>query len=340
MESFFKPFGIYSSMGQLYTAVDADFLLAYREAKDGQILQEGITEAGSMASFIAAGTSYATHQVPLIPFYFFYSMFGFQRVGDLIWQAADMNARGFLLGCTAGRTTLNGEGLQHQDGHSHVIAATNPAVVSYEPTYAYEAAILVREGLRRMIDGENVIYYLTLQNEPYSMPPMPEGVEDGVLRGIYKVRPAAALDTVELPADAAVVQLVGSGSIMANVMAAQLELAEKHNIAADVWSVTSFTELRRDALIADAHNRKNKLRGADRQLSYVAETLGASTGPVVAATDWSQQYADQIAPWLGGRLVSLGTDGFGMSDTREALRRHFAVDTPAIVESVLYALDR
>jgi len=338
MESFFKPFGIYSSLGQLYTPVDAEFMLAYREAKDGQILQEGITEAGSMASFIAAGTSHSAHGVTTVPFYFFYSMFGFQRTADLIWQAADMNARGFLLGCTAGRTTLNGEGLQHQDGHSHIMAATNPAVVSYEPTYAYEIAIIARQGLERMLAGEDIIYYVTLQNEPYKMPAMPDGVEEGVLAGLYHVAGPDTVEGADVSADAPVVQLLGSGSIMAQVREAQRQLVVDHGVAAHVWSATSYTELRRDALAADRHNRSNRLVGDGRQVSFIEKTLGASTGPVIAASDWSQQYPDQIAPWLAGRLTSLGTDGFGMSDTREALRRHFEVDTQAVVEATLWRL--
>ena len=340
MESFFKPFGIYSQSGQLYTPVDAEFLLAYREAKDGQILQEGITEAGSMASFIAAGTSYSTHSKPMVPFYFFYSMFGFQRTGDLVWQAADMNARGFLLGCTAGRTTLNGEGLQHQDGHSHILAATNPAVVSYEPTYAFEAAILVREGLRRMLGGEDVIYYITLQNEPYVMPPIGDVDAAAVCRGLYPREDAGAAKRAELPADAPVVQLLGSGSIMLQVLDAQRELAVKHGVAAYVWSATSYTELRRDALACDDANRRGRLVGSARRVPWLQTCLGDSEGPIIAASDWTRDYPDQIAPWLGRRLTSLGTDGFGMSDTREALRRHFEVDTQAIVDAVLWRLGR
>jgi len=340
MESLFKPHGIYSSAGQLYTPVDAEFLLAYREARDGQILQEGINEAGSMASFIAAATSYSTHGEPVIPLYFFYSMFGFQRTADLVWQAADMNARGFLLGCTAGRTTLNGEGLQHQDGHSLLLASTNPAVVPWEPTWAYELSIIARDGLRRMLAGEDVIYYLTLQNEPYIMPKMPDGAEEGVLAGMYLARSAKALlgDGGGLPKRAPTVQLLGSGSIMASVLAAQEKLVQEHGVRAEVWSVTSYACLRREALALDAEARRAGRPRGDGGQSWLERTLGATEGPIVAASDWMKLTSDQIAPWLGGRMLSLGTDGFGMSDTRDSLRRHFEVDTAAIVSSALWSL--
>jgi len=338
MEAFFKPFGIYSSKGQLYTPVDADFLLAYRESRDGQILQEGITEAGSMASFIAAGTSYSHHGEPVVPLYFFYSMFGFQRTADLIWQAADMNARGFLIGCTAGRTTLNGEGLQHQDGHSHTLAGTNPAVIAYEPTYAYEAAVIMRRGLERMAAGEDVIYYLTVQNEPYRMPPMGEVTADGILAGLYLLHGPERVGEIKLAADAPHVQLLGSGSIMRQVLRAQDVLIREHGIRASVWSATSYTEVRRDAVAAERENRRGRLVGDARKISHLEATLGATEGPIVAASDWVRDYPDQLAPWLAGRLTSLGTDGFGMSDTRETLRRHFEVDTRAIVETVLWRL--
>jgi pyruvate dehydrogenase E1 component len=341
MESLFKPFGIYSSVGQLYTPVDADYLMAYREAKDGQILQEGITEAGAAASFIAASTAYSTHGQPMVPFYLYYSMFGFQRVGDQIWQAADMNGRGFLLGCTAGRTTLNGEGLQHQDGHSLLIAAANPGVIPYEPTYAYEIAVLVRDGLERMAAGEDVIYYLTLQNETYAMPPMPVGVEDGIRKGLYALRPASAVaGAQELANDAPAIQLLGSGSIMPYVLRAQETLVRDHGVRADVWAVTSYVELRRDAIAVDDRNRHQGKRGKDAELPYVSHLLGATQGPIVAASDWMRAVPDQLAPWLDGRLASLGTDGFGRSDTRQALRRFFEVDTQAIVETALHKLGR
>ena len=335
MEAMFKPFGIYSSVGQLYTPVDAEYLMAYREAKDGQILQEGISEAGSMASFTAAATSHATHGEPMIPFYLYYSMFGFQRVGDQIWQAADMNGRGFLLGCTAGRTTLNGEGLQHEDGHSLLIASTNPAVVSYEPTFAYDAAVLIEEGLKRMLGGENVMYYMTLQNEAYVMPKMPDGVVDGIKRGMYKYRAAEALPQFAEKMPQKRVQLLGSGSILAGVLQAQETLALQHGIAADVWIVTSYGEMRREAMAVDLRNR---LAGKRAEKSFVVQQLGDTPGPIIAASDWMRAVPDQIAPWLAGRLLSLGTDGFGLSDTREALRRHFEVDSRAVVEAALWRL--
>ncbi len=340
MEALFKPYGIYSALGQLYTPVDADYLLAYREATDGQILQEGITEAGSMASFIAAGTAYSTHGVPTIPFYFFYSMFGFQRTGDSIWQAADMNARGFLIGCTAGRTTLMGEGLQHQDGHSYLLAATNPGVITYEPTYAYEVAVLVRAGLGRMLGGDDVIYYLTVQNEPYLMPEMPSEntalVEEGIRRGCYALRGATEIG--ELAEDAPTLQLLGSGSILQFVLEAQELLVRDHGVRADVWAVTSYNELRREALTVEEINRAQQLRGADAATSWLEDTLGATEGPVLAASDWMTLVPDQLTRWLGRRLTSVGTDGFGMSDTREALREHFGVDTRSIVAAALWQL--
>jgi pyruvate dehydrogenase E1 component len=329
MEAMFKPFGIYSSVGQLYTPVDAEYLMAYREAKDGQILQEGISEAGSMASFTAAATSHATHGEPMIPFYLYYSMFGFQRVGDQIWAAADMNARGFLFGCTAGRTTLNGEGLQHEDGHSLLIASTNPAVVAYEPTFAYDCAVLIEDGLKRMLAGENIMYYLTLQNEAYVMPKMPDGVTDGIKRGMYKYRAA------DVQPGQKRVQLLGSGSILAGVLEAQKLLALQHGVAADVWIVTSYGEMRRDALAVDVRNRQ---AGNRAEVPFVVQQLRDAPGPIIAASDWMCAVPDQIAPWLAGRLTSLGTDGFGLSDTREALRRHFAVDAQAVVEAVLWRL--
>ena len=337
MEAFFKPYGIYSSLGQRYTPVDAEYVLAYREAVDGQILQEGITEAGSMASFLAASTAYATHGQPLVPFYFFYSMFGFQRVGDIIRQAADMNGRGFLLGCTAGRTTLNGEGLQHQDGHSLILASTNPAVVAYEPSYAYELAIITEDGLRRMFEAhENVIYYLTLQNEAYTMPAMPDGVREGILRGCYLLRAAADAPGGDgLAKDAPTLQLCGSGSILVAALEAQEVLIAEHGVAADVWSVTSYQELRRAQIDADAVRWR---QGGAVEPTWLEQTIGATTGPVIAVSDWMRLVPDQLAPWLGGRLFSLGTDGFGMSDTREALRLHYAIDKDSVVRAALWKL--
>ena len=341
MDPLFKQCGIYAHTGQLYEPVDSDQLLYYREAKDGQLLQEGISEAGSMASWMAAATTYSTHGKMLVPFYLYYSMFGFQRVGDQIWQAGDMCARGFLLGCTAGRTTLNGEGLQHEDGHSLLVASTNPAVIPYEPTYAYEIAFIVRDGLRRMAAGEDLIYYLTLQNEAYVMPPLPKGedpaaVEEGVLKGLYLLRTAsqlAAEQDKKLPAKAPRLQLLGSGSILAGVLQAQQTLLDE-GIAADVWVATSYCQLRRDAIAADNARR----HGQPDAESYLVQTLGATRGPILAASDWMRAVPDQIAPWLGGRLYSLGTDGFGMSDTREALRRHFEIDAEAVVDTARWLL--
>ncbi len=335
MESMFKPFGIYSSVGQLYTPVDAEYLMAYREAKDGQLLQEGITEAGSMASFLAASTSYSTHGETLIPFYLYYSMFGFQRVGDQIWQAADMNARGFLLGCTAGRTTLNGEGLQHEDGHSLLLASTNPGVIAYEPTFAYDAAIIVKNGLKRMLSGENLIYYITLQNEAYVMPAMAEGIEDNILKGLYLFQKAETIG--EVKGDAPHIQLIGSGSILAGVLRAQQTLVREHGVRADVWIATSYNELRREALAVDGRNRKGNVH---TEQPFVVEQLGSTSGPILAVSDWMRAVPDQIAPWLNGRLTSLGTDGFGLSDTREGLRRHFEVDEIAVVQASLWQLTK
>ncbi|MBM4344580.1 MAG: pyruvate dehydrogenase (acetyl-transferring), homodimeric type [Deltaproteobacteria bacterium] len=338
MEAMFKPFGIYSAVGQLYTPVDAEYLMAYREAKDGQLLQEGISEAGSLASWLAAATAWSTHGKMLLPFYFYYSMFGFQRVGDQVWQAADMNARGFLLGCTAGRTTLQGEGLQHQDGHSLLIAACNPGVVAYDPTYAYEIAILVRRGLERMAAGENVIYYMTLQNQPYAMPAIPEGVEEGIERGLYLLKSAIEVQGAELIKTSPAVQLLASGCITLDVLQAQETLVRDHGVAADVWVVTSYSELRREAIEFDTRNRRERRAGADELVPYVVEMLGETDGPIIACSDWMRAWPDLIAPWVPGRLVSLGTDGFGMSDTRDNLRRHFEIDAQAVVETVLWKL--
>jgi pyruvate dehydrogenase E1 component len=332
MDAMFKPFGIYSNVGQLYEPVDAKTLLAYREAKNGQILEEGITEAGSMSSFIAAGTAYATHSLPMIPFFIFYSMFGFQRIGDLIWAAADMRTRGFLLGGTAGRTTLNGEGLQHQDGHSHLLASTVPNLLAYDPAYAYELAVIVQNGIRRMFEiGEDVFYYITLYNENYPMPPMPEGSAEGVLRGMYRLRAPAGKAKLR-------VNLLGSGSLLREALRAQ-ELLEKFGVAADVWSVTSYKELRRDALDAD---RANLLHPAERpRQSYVEQVLAADKGSVfVAVSDYIRAVPEMIARWIPGDFHVLGTDGFGRSDSRPALRRFFEVDAECIALAALCRLAR
>jgi pyruvate dehydrogenase E1 component len=331
LDALFSQVGIYSAVGQLYEPVDKGKLLYYRESKDGQVLEEGITEAGSMASFIAAATSYSTTGQPMIPFYIFYSMFGFQRTGDLMWAAGDAMARGFVLGATAGRTTLNGEGLQHEDGHSHVLAGTVPCCVGYDVAYAFELATIIEDGMRRMLqDSENIFYYITLQNENYAMPAMPEGVKEGILRGIYRFRRADKKLQHH-------VQLFGSGSIMNQVLRAQRILAERFDVSSDVWGVTSYSELRKDALDAERHNR---LHPDDREqrVPYVVQALSDVQGPFIAASDYMKVLPDQIARWIPGRLVPLGTDGFGMSDTREALRRHFEVDGENIAIAALDAL--
>ena len=331
METLFRQAGIYSHVGQLYEPVDADSLIYYKETTDGQILEEGITEAGSLASFIAAGTAAAVHGACTLPVFIFYSMFGFQRVGDLVWAAADSRTRGFLVGATSGRTTLQGEGLQHQDGHSHVLASVVPNLISYDPAYAYEVALIVRDGIRRMHEQQDsVFYYLTVTNEAYPQPPMPDGVADGVLRGMYPLRRAA----VEGPR----VQLFGSGAILNEVLAAQELLADRHGVAADVWSVTSYSELRRDALDADRWNMLHP--GDPPRTPYLVEALAEAEGPFVAATDYLKSLPDAVAKWLPGRLVSLGTDGFGRSETRAVLRDHFEVDAKHIALAALHALAR
>ncbi|MEM6457200.1 MAG: pyruvate dehydrogenase (acetyl-transferring), homodimeric type [Acidobacteriota bacterium] len=331
MEGMFRQIGIYAPEGQKYEPVDAEQLMFYKEAKDGQILQEGITEAGGLASWTCAGTSYANHDLPMIPFFIFYSMFGFQRVGDFIWAAADQGARGFLLGATSGRTTLNGEGLQHEDGHSHLIAATVPNCLAYDPTYAYEVAVIMRDGLERMVDRqENVFYYLTLLNENYPQLAMPDGVEDGILRGMYPLRTSAKRGKKKR------VQLLGCGSILREVEAAAALLEDEHGVAADVWSVTSFTELRRDGLAIDRHNLRHP--GETPRTAYVADQLAGTSGPVIASTDHMASFADQIRSWVPRRYVTLGTDGFGRSDSREALRRFFEVDRHHVVVAALKAL--
>jgi pyruvate dehydrogenase E1 component len=330
MDSLFREVGIYSSGGQLYESVDAELLLNYRETKDGQILEEGITEAGSMASFTAAGTSYATHGEITIPFYLFYSMFGFQRTGDQIWAFADARGRGFLMGATAGRTTLNGEGLQHEDGHSHVLATTVPNVMAYDPAFAYETAMIVKDGIRRMYENrEDIFYYITLYNENIAHPAMPEGCENGIVRGLYCFRPAPTRKKYR-------VQLFGSGSIMQSVLKAQELLSEKFHVAADVWSVTSYQQLRNEALSVDRWNRLHPEEKPRRP--YVVEALKNISGPIIAASDYMKAVPDMIRPWLSQMMVPLGTDGFGRSDTREALRRFFEVDAENIALAALCAL--
>jgi pyruvate dehydrogenase E1 component len=332
MESLFRAVGIYSSIGQLYEPVDMDTLLYYKEAKDGQILEEGITEAGSMSSFIAAGTAYATHGVNMIPFFIYYSMFGFQRVGDFIWAAADSRARGFLLGGTAGRTTLAGEGLQHQDGHSHVLALGVPTCRAYDPAYAYELATIIEHGIARMYgEGHSEFYYLTVMNEQYEMPAMPEGVRDGILRGLYRFR-ASADGKAKARA-----QLIGSGAILNEVVKAQ-ELLAGYGVAADVWSATSYNELYRDAHRAERWNLRHP--GEKPRVPYVTECLGGTPGLVVAASDYLKSQPDMIARWVGRPMVTLGTDGFGRSEDRRSLRDFFEVDARHVAASTLSALAR
>ncbi len=329
MEGLFRQVGIYASQGQLYEPQDSDELMYYREDKTGQILEEGINEAGSFCSWLAAGTSYSNHDVPMVPFYIYYSMFGFQRIGDFIWAGGDMQSRGFLIGGTAGRTTLAGEGLQHQDGHSLVAASTIPNCISYDPTYAYELAVIIQDGLRRMInEQENVFYYITCMNENYVHPPMPPGVEDGILRGMY------LLDVAEQGKIR--VQLMGSGTILREVIGAKELLMKDFGIPADVWSVTSFNELRRDALEVERWNHLHPDK-APRQ-SYIEEKLEGIPGPFIAATDYMKIVADQVQRWIPGTFTSLGTDGYGRSDARKELREHFEVDRRFIAITALMAL--
>ncbi|MCC6488059.1 MAG: pyruvate dehydrogenase (acetyl-transferring), homodimeric type [Candidatus Hydrogenedentes bacterium] len=333
MEALFRQVGIYSHVGQLYEPVDSDSLIYYKEAEDGQILEEGITEAGSMSSFIAAGTAYSTHGVPTIPFFIYYSMFGFQRIGDLIWAAGDLRCRGFLLGATAGRTTLAGEGLQHQDGHSHLLASTIPNLVAYDPAFAFELGVILRDGIRRMYEEqESVFYYITVGNEPYAMPPMPKDCEAGILKGMYKFR-TAPNKKHKLKA-----QLLGSGSIMNEALKAQQILSDEYGVAADVWSVTSYKELRRDALEADRWNMLHP--GAKPKVPYVTECLEGEPGIVVAASDYMKILPDGLGKWIPQRLVSLGTDGFGRSESRRALRDFFEVDARFIVLATLHGLEQ
>jgi len=333
MEALFTQYGIYASTGQLYEPVDAGTLAYYREAKDGQILEEGINEAGAISSYIAAGTAYANLGINMIPFYIYYSMFGFQRVGDMIWAAADSRCKGFLLGGTAGRTTLAGEGLQHQDGHSHLMASTVPTCYAYDPAYAYEIAVIIQDGMRRMYtDNESIFYYLTLYNEDYAMPALPDGATEGILRGMYRLNS----NTVEKSKHR--VQLLGSGAILRETLRAQEILAKKYAIASDVWSVTSYKELRREGLEVERWN----LLHPDQppRTCYVEQMLGKTSGPIVAASDYMRLVPEQISKWLPTPLVALGTDGFGRSETREALRRHFEVDAEHIVFATLSTLAR
>ncbi|BBF87357.1 Pyruvate dehydrogenase E1 component [Aquitalea magnusonii] len=331
MEGMFRQYGIWSTQGQNYVPQDADQLMFYKESKDGQMLQEGINEPGAMSSWIAAATSYANHGIPMIPFYIYYSMFGFQRIGDLAWAAGDMRARGFMLGGTAGRTTLNGEGLQHEDGHSHIQAGLIPNCVSYDPTFAYELAVILQDGLRRMYaEQEDVFYYITLMNENYTHPAMPQGAEQGIIKGMYLLKDGG---------DAKVkVQLMGSGTILREVIAAADLLRNDFGIASDIWSVTSFNELRRDGMEASRFNLLHPTEAARK--SFVEQQLEGRSGPVIAATDYIRNYADQIREYVPGRYVVLGTDGFGRSDSRAKLREFFEVDRHYVAVAALSALAR
>ncbi len=333
MDALFRQCGIYSHVGQLYEPVDADQLMYYKEAKDGQILEEGINEAGAMSSFIAAGTSYANHQKKMVPFYIYYSMFGYQRVGDLIWAAGDLRCRGFMMGGTAGRTTLNGEGLQHEDGHSHVLMSCVPNCHTYDPAYAYEIAVIIRAGLKHMfVDDEDVFYYLTVCNENYEHPKMPEGTEDGILKGIYKLRDSS-LSGKKAQAK---VNLWGSSALLGHVLKAQKMLEEDYRVAADVWSVTSYTELRRDGLEADRHNLLHP--GAKAKTPYIAEVFKDNDAPIIASSDYMKALPDALGKYLPNKLIALGTDGFGRSESRAALRDFFEVDERYITLAALTAL--
>ncbi len=330
MEGMFRQLGIWSQVGQLYTPQDADQLMFYKEDKNGQVLQEGINEAGGMCDWIAAGTSYSTHNVPMIPFFIFYSMFGFQRVADLIWAAADQRTRGFLLGGTAGRTTLNGEGLQHEDGHSHIFAGTVPNCISYDPTFSYEIAVIIQDGLRRMyVDQEDIFYYITVMNENYEHPAMPKGIEESILKGMYSFKKGDGRAKTR-------VQLLGSGTIFREAIAAAELLQNDWNVTADLWSCTSFTELARDGHSCERWNRLHPTETPKKP--HVTECLENAKGPIIAATDYVRLYAEQIRPYLSAPYTVLGTDGFGRSDTREALRRFFEVNRYHIAIAALKSL--
>lgn len=331
MEGMFRQYGIWSTEGQNYVPQDADQLMFYKESKDGQMLQEGINEPGAMSSWIAAATSYANNGIPMIPFYIYYSMFGFQRIGDLAWAAGDMRARGFMLGGTAGRTTLNGEGLQHEDGHSHIQAGLIPNCLSYDPTFAYELAVILQDGLRRMyVEQEDVFYYITLMNENYTHPAMPQGAEEGILKGMYLLRDGGEAEVK--------VQLMGSGTILREVIAAADLLRNDFGVTADIWSMTSFNLLRREGMEASRYNLLHPTETP--RLSYVEQQLQGHTGPVIAATDYIRNYADQIREYVPSRYVVLGTDGFGRSDSRANLREFFEVDRYHVVVAALSALAR
>jgi len=330
MEGMFRQLGIWSQVGQLYTPQDADQLMFYKEDKHGQVMQEGINEAGGLCDWIAAGTSYSTHNVPMIPFFIYYSMFGFQRVGDLIWAAADQRTRGFLMGGTAGRTTLNGEGLQHEDGHSHLMSATVPNCVSYDPTYAYELAVIIQDGLRRMyVEQEDVFYYITVMNENYAHPAMPKGAELDILKGMYSFKKGAKKKAPR-------VQLLGSGTIFREVEAAAELLRNDWGVEADLWSCTSFTELARNGQFCERWNRLHPTETPKKP--HVTHCLADAQGPVIAASDYTRAFAEQIRGLIAAPYTVMGTDGFGRSDTRENLRRFFEVDRYHVTIAALKSL--
>jgi pyruvate dehydrogenase E1 component len=331
MEALFSQFGIYSHVGQLYEPVDAGSLMYYKEARGGQILEEGITEAGSLSSFIAAGTAYASHGINMIPFFIFYSMFGFQRVGDLIWAAGDMRCKGFLVGATAGRTTLAGEGLQHQDGNSHLLAYPVPNLKAYDPAFAYELGVIIEDGIRRMYEqGEEVFYYITVENENYPMPSMPKGVSEGILKGMYRFKAG------EQKAGKPRVQLLGSGAILNEALKAQALLEGDYGVTADVWSVTSFKELHNDGVDAQRWNMLNPKKKP--QIPYVTQCLSETEGPVIVASDYVKALGNSVVRWMPGKPVVLGTDGFGRSESREELRDFFEVDHRHITLGALHGL--
>jgi pyruvate dehydrogenase E1 component len=330
MEALFRQVGIYSHVGQLYEPVDRESLMYYKEATDGQILEEGITEAGSMSSFIAAGTAHSTHGVNMIPFFIYYSMFGFQRVGDFIWAAGDIRARGFMVGATSGRTTLPGEGLQHQDGNSHVLALSVPNVKAYDPTFAYEVAVIMKEGIRRMfVEQEDLIYYITVMNDTYKMPAMPEGTEEGILKGMYRYIKSEKKKEAD-------VHLLGSGAILNQCINAAGIMEKEFDLAVDVWSVPSWKELYMDATQTERKNMLNM--GKKPEKNYIEQCFDGVTAPVVAATDYLKTLPLQVAKWFPGRFTSLGTDGFGRSDNRGALRDYFEVNTKHIIIAALGSL--
>jgi pyruvate dehydrogenase E1 component len=338
MQSLFRQVAIYSPHGQLYEPEDKDELLYYKETKDGQILEEGITEAGAISSWIAAATSYSVHGVPMLPFYIFYSCFGFQRIGDLVWSAGDSRARGFLLGATAGRTTLSGEGLQHEDGSSHLLFSTVPNCVAYDPAYGYELTVIIRDGMRRMLENqEDVFYYVTVMNENYAHPAIPHGAEEGILKGMYRLREGrGARGEGRRKKQTPQVQLLGAGTILREVLAAAELLESDWNVCADVWSITSFTELRRDGISVERHNRLHPV--GNQKQTWVEQCLGKTAGPVIAASDYMRTVADLIRNWVPRRYAALGTDGYGRSDTRERLRDFFEVDRRHVAVAALKAL--